>query len=310
MKGLTLATLLLLPLLLAAPSPAAEPAVAFKREVGKLRISVGGKPFATYAFRDEQVLRPYFAHVHAPNGVPVTRNHPPVEGKDATDHAALHPGLWLAFGDLGGADFWRNQAAVQHVEFVEGPTGGVGSGRFTVRNRYEAGGKAICEETCRITLMLRPSGYLLLWDSEFKGDDDFAFGDQEEMGLGVRVATPLTVKKGGRIINSAGHKNEKQAWGKQAAWCAYHGEVEGRRAGVLLMPDARNFRRCWFHARDYGLLVANPFGRNAFTKGERSRLLVKKGESLRLRFGVLVYAGPVDWGAAYKDYLGAAGGQK
>ena len=284
-----------------------KPAVRFSSEEGKLHISVGGQPFATYAYQDAQVLRPYFAHVRAPGGAQVTRNHPPIEGRDATDHAAMHPGLWLAFGDLGGADFWRNKAAARHVEFVEKPQGGAGAGTFAVKNRYQAGDKVICEETCRIAILARSAGHLLLWDSAFGGGDDFAFGDQEEMGLGLRVAAPLTVKNGGRITNSAGQTNERQVWGRQADWCAYGGEVGGRRVGVVLLSDPRNFRRPWFHARDYGLLVANPFGQKAFTKGEPSTVVVKKGEAFRLRFGVLVYAGEFDGSAAYRDYLEAAG---
>jgi hypothetical protein len=56
------------------------------------------------------------------------------------------------------------------------------------------------------------------------------------------------------------------------------------------MPHPDNFRRSWMHVRDYGLVVANPFGQRAFTKGEASRIEVKPGEKLRLRFGVLAYA--------------------
>jgi hypothetical protein len=280
-----------------------EPVVSFTPRKDGLRIDVGGKPFATYVVKDGEIRRPFFAHVHAPSGAQVTRTHPPVEGKDATDHATYHPGLWLAFGDLGGADFWRNRASVRHVAYVEKPAGGRGAGRFAVRNRYEADGKAICDETCRVRVVVRPAGYMIVWDSEFTGDRDFAFGDQEEMGLGVRVATPLTVKNGGRIVDSAGRVNEKQVWGKTAEWCAYAGAVGDKKVGVLLMPHPDNFRKSWFHARDYGLLVANPFGQNAFTGGAPSRVVVRAGEPLRLRFGVLVYDGDPDLGAAYRDYL-------
>src|SRR5262245_17608194 len=63
---------------------------------GNLEIRVGGKTFATYVFRDDKTLRPYFANVHAPDSTQVTRNHPPQQG-DPADHAELHPGIWLAF---------------------------------------------------------------------------------------------------------------------------------------------------------------------------------------------------------------------
>src|SRR5262245_22959065 len=102
------ACLILTGLLVVAPAVRAESKVAFKLEAKQLRITSDGKPFADYVFGNEKVLRPYFAHVHAPGGIQVTRNHPPT-GKDATDHATMHPGLWLAFGELGGSDFWRNR---------------------------------------------------------------------------------------------------------------------------------------------------------------------------------------------------------
>jgi hypothetical protein len=288
------------------------PTVTFRAEPGLLKIEVGGKPFATYVFRDETITRPYFAHVQGPRGVQVTRNHPPVEGRDPVDHATMHPGIWLAFGDLSGSDDWRNRARVEHDRFVEAPAGGPGKGVFTVANRYLAkDGTTLCRETCRYSVLVRPSGYLLTSDSEFRSDSaELVFGDQEEMGFGVRVATPLAVKSGGRLVNSDGLERERGVWGRAADWCDYSGVVEGRRTGVTLMPDPKNFRRSWFHARDYGLLVANPFGRKAFHQGEASRVVAKPGTSFRLGFAVLVHDAPVaeeiDLAAAYRDYLGLA----
>jgi hypothetical protein len=283
----------------------AQDRVSFDQKDDRLHIQIDGKPFATYVWEDSKIRRPYFAPLHAPNGAQVTRNHPPVAGKDAADHDTMHPGLWLAFGDLGGADFWRNKGTVAHVEFIEKPKATKTGGSFAVRNRYSSGGKTVCEEVCRITITVRPGAYLIDWTSEFTGPDEFSFGDQEEMGLGLRVATPLTVKNGGQIINSAEAKNEKEVWGKPANWCDYRGTINGQEVGVALMPDPGNFRPSWFHARDYGLLVANPFGKNAFTRGEKSKVAVKKGgEPFRLRFGVLVHSGKVDVGAAYAEWRG------
>lgn len=298
------ATVTLLLGLLSHASAQEPAAVAFEQEKTRLRITVGGKPFATYVWEDAKILRPYFTHVRAPDGTQVTRNLPPVAGKDATDHDTMHPGLWLAFGDLGGADFWRNKGTVKHVEFAQKPEVTKTGGAFAVRNRYVVGDKTVCEEVCRITIAVRPAGYLIDWTSEFSGPAEFHFGDQEEMGLGLRLATPLAVKNGGRIANGDGQKDEKGVWGKQADWCDYAGTIDGKSAGVTLMPDPKNFARSWFHARDYGLLVANPFGRSAFTRGEKSRVVVKPGETFRLRFGVLVHSGKVDLAAAYKEWRG------
>ena len=52
---------------------------------------------------------------------------------------------------------------------------------------------------------------------------DLEFGEQEEMGLGIRAATTITVKNGGRILDSEGRVNEKGVWGKRAEWYDYSG---------------------------------------------------------------------------------------
>lgn len=303
--------LLLLPVLagLAAPGLTADlPQPTVHHEAGQVRILVGGKPIARYVYRDEDVSRPYFCDLREPGGVQVTRTYPPVEGKDPTDHGTFHPGLWLAFGDLNGSDFWRNKARVEHVQYG-GPGVVRDASRFAVKNRYlSEAGQPLGTEVCRVAAWSRPAGTLLLIDSELTpAGEELVFGDQEEMGLGVRLATPLIVTKGGRIRSSEGKENEKGIRGTNAAWVDYSGVVDGRRVGVTLMPDPENFRPSWYHARDYGLLAANPFGRNALTGGEKSAVVVKKGDMLRLRFGVLLHgskdAAGVDVAAGYADYL-------
>jgi hypothetical protein len=57
------------------------------------------------------------------------------------------------------------------------------------------------------------------------------------------------------------------------------------------MAARDNIRPSWFHARDYGLIVANPFGRKALTKGDESRIVVPRGEAFRLRFAVYLHGG-------------------
>ncbi len=264
---------------------------------GKLAIKIDGKPFATYVYQDDQMRRPYFMHVHVPGGLQVTRNAPPRKGEDETDHAAMHPGLWLSFGDLSGNDYWRNKAKTVHRKFLTRPEKQQDQASFSVVNDYldQKTDQVICQETCRYTIYVKPDGYLLDWQSEFEPKAGaIHFGDQEEMGLGVRVAALLNVKskQGGRILDSQQRRDEKGVWGKQADWCDYGGTLDGRFAGVLLMSSSKNFGRSWHHVRDYGLMVANPFGRNAFTGETASRIPVPADKSLKLRFGILFHAHP------------------
>jgi hypothetical protein len=275
--------------------------VAFAHEPGGLAISIGGKPFAHFVYADEKITRPYFAHVRAPSGVPVTRTHPPVAGSDPIDHPEFHPGVWMSFGDVSGADSWRLKAPVRFVKFLEESHEANGSGGFAAEfsHRDQADPqREVCRERLRCDIRATPEGTLLSWDSTFTGDREFAFGDQEEMGLGVRMATPLRAeqvsKQGvpvghGEIVSADGKRNEAEVWGTAPKWCDYRGEADGEAAGIAILCHPKNFRPSWFHVRDYGLMVANPFGRAAFDQGEPSRVEVMPGEALRLRYGVLVH---------------------
>ncbi|GAB3277050.1 hypothetical protein GCM10027347_50830 [Larkinella harenae] len=293
-----------------AKKAAAQPTVAFEQKPGELTITIGGKPFASYVYEDPKISRPYFAHVKSSCGIQVTRNNPPQEG-DPKDHATFHPGIWLSFGDINGNDYWRLKSRVEHEMFVEQPKGGPGSGSFTVRNYYmTADGKdRVLAELVKYTILIRPSGTLLLTNSTFSSEtSDLAFGDQEEMGLGVRVNTKFTVQYGkGHITNAEGLKEGAGTWGKASKWVDYSGVIDEKTVGVTIMPDPENFRPSWFHTRDYGLMAANAFGREAMKQGEKSSVAVKKGEKFELGYGVLIYCKSkgqkVDIESAYQDYL-------
>jgi len=256
--------------------------VVLEKGKDRVEIKVDGGVVGTYVFDDPVIRRPYLANLRVPGGPQVTRNHPPRD-KDATDHATMHPGIWLSFGELGGVDFWRNKGKVDAVSVD------IDQAAVVARYRYQD----VCEERSRVTFTRRPDGLLLVLDSTFSSTKPFAFGDQEEMGFGVRLATSLAVKSGGYLLDGAGRKNEKEIWGKTADWVDCGGTIDGKRAGVLVVPDPANFRPSWMHARDYGLLVANPFGRKAFTKGEASRVEVKAGDTFRLRYAALLHGGDV-----------------
>jgi hypothetical protein len=86
--------------------------------------------------------------------------------------------------------------------------------------------------------------------------------------------------------------------------------MAGQRVGMTIFGHPDNFRPSWFHSRDYGFVAANPFGRQAFGKGEASKVVVKPGEKLRLHYGILLHSGPQgttpDLKTAYADFLDLA----
>jgi hypothetical protein len=264
-------------------------------------INIGPHLVATYVWDDAVITRPYFANVCALDGTPVTRSHPPdaVLDKGNDDHATFHPGLWLAFGDVSGADVWRLKSRVRHVDFKVVPRKDQFLAGFRVSNSYETlevPAKMLADEVCDYTVVADNDGYFLFSRSTFTAKDEpIVFGDQEEMGFGVRLATGISVKRGGSILNSNGGVNEAGTWGKSALWCSAYGPSKGETAGIVLMPGPSNFRASWFHSRDYGLVVANPFAKKSMTAPEDpdappDKTVVEPGKTLQLEFGVYVFS--------------------
>jgi len=288
---------------LADPSPLDAAGFAVRPAEDRIVVMRDGQPVGEYVFRDPRITRPYWASLRAPDGTQVTRRHPPVAGADAVDHDTMHPGLWLAFGDLNGVDFWRNKGRIEHVRFVHEPETDAEGVSFVVEDRYLA---PTGEEVCRGVSEFRvvagdalepgvPGTVILIATTLRSNQAPLVFGPQHEMGLGIRVATPLVVKNGsGTISASHGGRNEAGTWGRVGTWWDYSGTLDGTLAGILLAAAQDNPRAVWAHARDYGFLALNPTDRpRRPVDGEPSEpFTVAKGDALRLKFAVLLHAQP------------------
>ena len=280
--------------------------LAMKEE--RLEIELDGQAIATYYFDHAQTKRPFFAHVKTPGGIQVTRNFPPIEGKDPTDHGFMHPGISLGFATLSGENFWHNdRGIVKHVGFSGKLAAGEEEARFAVRNDYVSReGKIICQEIAHYRLIENADGYLLTLTSEFSSQEPIQFGVKEEMGLAIRVATPIRVKESkGSITSAKGGKDEKGTWGVVDRWWDYGGRVDETLVGLMVMSGPGN-PDVWAHSRDYGVLVANPFPVDV--KPNRDKVtVVPPSETFRLRFGIQVHEHEGDQSfdreAAFERYL-------
>ncbi len=298
------------PALAHAAKSASAPAAAFSFELkaDRLLIASADGPFADYVFRDAETLRPHFQNVRAPGGVQVTRRHPPV-APEAIDHGSMHPGIWMAFGDVNGGDYWRNKAKLEHVRFTTEPQVREGRLTFATENRFVgAAGEVLGTQHLRFTLSREGDAYWLLWDTRLQaGAGGLVLGDQEEMGLGLRLTAPLIEKNGGIVTNSEGAKGAKVAWGKVANWVEYAGLLDGRRVGAAIFAHPENPHRAWWHTRDYGLMVANSFGKRVLPAEAGGKVVVPANAELRLRYGVMLFnqAGTAtgDPAVAYRRYV-------
>jgi putative membrane-bound dehydrogenase-like protein len=276
-------------------SPVKPTGLQMKSNGERVEIFMGEVSVATYYARHELTHRPFFAHLRTPSGIPVTRNFPPQAGIDSTDHAYMHPGLSLGFADLNGVNFWHNREGRIVLEELNANQESAPKDEgvsFQAIYRYEdADGKTIATESGWYNVKANAEGFLLTLDIELApAGAPLRFGVKEEMGLALRVATPITVKNGGQILSAAGGVNESGTWGKYDKWWDYSGEVKGKWVGIQLML-AQDSPKMWSHSRDYGVLVANPFPVDIPANRDHTTV-VELGESLKLRFEVQIHETP------------------
>lgn len=281
---------------------------SFRDKPDRIDIHFGEQRVATYLKDHPRLTRRALVNVMTPSGIQVTRNFPARNPEDIDPgysaengiiHPIMHPGIWLGYGDVGGNDYWRLQAKVVFDGFVEPITGSKTLGSFAVRNQLLSKDfrRVVCNEITRYRFERVPEGLLLRIDAEYKSDErDFYFGDQEESGLAVRVASPIRVHGGnGTILNNRGERNGAEVWGKQADWFDYFGTIDGRQIGVMVVPNPGNPRPSWLHARDYGVVVTNPFPKQPKERREPYiKTPIKRGESFRLSYAVLIHDLPAD----------------
>ena len=271
-----------------------------RRDDRLLIVDEAGRPAAVFTFDDPLVGRPAIRDLHTPGGAMVTRPCPIRPGIDADDHATLHPGVMLCFSDLSGADPWRHKTAVRFVGFVGEPATTAGAVRFTFAAEYLAEpadfptAMVVCHEESTVTIADRNVAGMAVrvvtWDARLTAaEKPVTFADVEEMGFGIRLVKELSPKWGGRYLAAHGGRDEKGIFGTQADWCDASGEVAGKRVGVTLVDRGDDARRAFLHARDYGWLLANAFGRRSYTKGESGAVTSPPGGTLDLQYALVLH---------------------
>jgi hypothetical protein len=112
------------------------------------------------------------------------------------------------------------------------------------------------------------------------------FGQTKEGGIGMRVNPLLETELGGVIRDSEGREGEAQVFDQCAAWIDVSGHIQGREAGVLMMPAPDTPRIPWF-VRDYGIHLHSP--------RRHAPLLLRQGESVSGAVHFLAHDGLDEW---------------
>ncbi len=296
----------------------AQDGVTITKNQDALEFKVGKALVSKYHI-GEKVAKPYFWPMNAPGEIPVTRAWPMQAGepKESKDHVH-QKSAWFCHGDVipegievkrkirgvEGVDFWSENPGHGRIVCVDvgTPKNGPHNAVVSTRNEWRtADGTKIMDESRVIYLHDLGHARLFVLEIDLHASVcPITFGDTKEGSMGMRVNDEMTVKNGGAFFNAEGKKvadlkSDAPIWGNRSAWCDYVGKVQGKTAGIAVFDDPSNkFAACW-HARGYGLMAANPFGRNKSgfpdQKGKTDLVKLAKGDHLKLRYGILLHSG-------------------
>jgi len=272
--------------------------VNLRKVDGHISVEVDSKPFTGFYYGPD-TPKPYLHPLRSASGKIVTRSFPmeSIPGESTKDQH--HRGVWLAYKDVNGYDFWQNEFSYQNknagkvvMRSIDGMTSGKDSGSIQATFAWlSPSGEAMLEENRMMIFRGDAKLRTIDFDISLKALVATTFGDSKDGAFAIRLAEPLTEKNSGVIVNSEGGRKMDQTWGKPASWVDYSGELNGEKIGVALFEHPSSFHHpSRWHVRDYGLLAINPFGSSSFDKNAAgSKVVLAAGRTIRLRYRIVIH---------------------
>src|SRR5499426_1591591 len=320
---------------------AQEVKITENKEKKQIDVTVGGQPFTSYVFWDDQ-KKPILYPLLTSKGTVITRGYPleKVAG-ERTDHPH-HISMWFNYGNINGVDFWntppdgirRDEGGISKFgvikhRAVNAVKGGKGSASLNVTMDWimPDGSKVMQQDE---TIVFRAAKDIRIIDRIITltaQDKKVIFNDTKEGALGIRVARQLeepanepqvfgrtkvavmdNTGVAGVYLSSEGKVGEKEGWGTRAKWMTLSGNVKGEDVVIAIFDHPKNptYPTYW-HSRGYGLFAANPFGAKDFTKGATTlNYTLEPGQKATFRFRVLINSGKLtkeQTEALYEQFL-------
>lgn len=278
-----------------------------EKQEGLIRVMINDQVFAELIHGETDQYgaapRPYLFPINGPTGVAMTRNFPMIENVEgeSSDHPH-HRSLWFAH-PINGVDFWTQGVDRGVIK----PNGEITVSQTDTVLRLSFDTNWIGPDDTNIAVAKQEYCFQVLDDGSRAVDfmieispgadvDAIVFEDTKEGTMAVRTHPALRLvgeSAKGQALNSEGD-TDRELWGKRAKWVAYWGEIEGKVCGIAIFDHPKNLRHpTWWHARDYGLVAANPFGIHDFEKSEKGKgeFTLKQRDSLELQYRFVFFVG-------------------
>lgn len=261
--------------------------LAATRVGSRIDVTVGGDFFTSYIFSADEKY-PFFFPLNGPSGASVTsmRN-----GK-----YPHHSSLFFGCDKVNGGNYWQDTLEAGQI---------VSEGPVIVKR---AGPEIVITDVChwkrpraeqpfrdvrRIILSApKPSVRQIDVDILLEPLVDVTIAKTNHSFFSVRMDPDLAPALGGTMLNAEGKSGEKATFGQPSAWMLCYGQrTAGQFEGLALFPHPGNrwAPAPWF-TRDYGFMSPTPL----FWPADGATTRLAKGENVRLRYRVLVFAGKPD----------------
>ena len=250
----------------------------------RIDVIVGNSFFTSYHFNPDEKY-PFFYPVNGPtSGASVTsmRN----------GEYPHHSSLFFGCDKVNGGNYWqegldRGQIISIGARILEAKGERVVIEDECIWKRPDA--QAPIMDRRKITISSpSKSLYQLDFDVEMEMLMDVTILKTNHSLFSARIDPDLSVKQGGVMINTEGATGEKATFGVGSPWIDCYGERKTGIEGIVLMQHPTNkwYPSPWF-TRDYGFVSPTPM----YWPGDDKATLLKKGETIKLRYRVLVHAG-------------------
>ena len=269
--------------------------VQLESKEDRVIVKIDGELFTEYVFQGYE--KPILYPIIGPHGIRMTRDYP--MKKDTPNEAEDHPhhkSIWFGHMKVNGESFWHtgDTAGTTMQDSIR-----VAGNRIHTTNRLvDRNGKLVATDSRIITFGGDAHTRFIDYEVTYHAtESDIVFGDNKDGQMGIRMHPAMRIKGPvavGKAINSNGVR-ETEIWGKRAPWIDYWAEIDGKTVGIAVFDHPRNLRHpTWWHARDYGLLSANPFGIHHFEEKDDPTLgdyTLPKGETLTFKHRFVFHEG-------------------
>ncbi|MGW8256963.1 MAG: DUF6807 domain-containing protein [Thermoguttaceae bacterium] len=246
-----------------------------------------GKELTRYHF-GPTLRRPFNYPMRGPDDRSLTRmGHP-----RAPFGHSHHNSVWIGHRDVSGINFWTDRGdnlgriVSQRIEQYE--DGDESAWLLGLNAWQNEKAQTILLERRRIEVVPRKlDDWMMIVDLQLSVPSSKPVVlNQTAFGLiGVRMAKTIGVDDGGgRILNSAGKVNEKEAFHQPARWVDYSGPISPKHyGGITLMDHPANLRHPnAFHVRNDGWM--------GICLTLNKSLTIEPDKPLRLRYGLWNHA--------------------